>query len=94
MLSQTPSKVTQCLEYADDSRRRARAATDPWLRSFWEKMDRKWCAIAQTYSRIEQAESFLAEFYFISRTSAPAAPPAPVQLARISGCAREPHPPA
>ena len=54
-------------------------------------MDRKWSAMALTYSRIEQAESFLADFYFISKTSSPDAPPAPVSFVRISD-AREPRP--
>ena len=90
MLGQPRSKVTQCLEYADDSRRRARAACDPQLRSFWEKMDRKWCALAQTYSKLQQTENFLTEFYLISKMSA-ADLPAPVQFAQTSGGAGGPH---
>ena len=81
MLNQTPSKVTQCLEYAEDSQRRAWSASDPDLRRFWEKMERKWSAIAQTYSRIEQTQSLLAEFYFFSRISAETALSAPAPWA-------------
>jgi hypothetical protein len=54
MLRNLNDEIQECRRYAEDYRRRARAATDPVLRAELSDMEERWIYLARSYEFTER----------------------------------------
>ena len=54
MLRNLNDEIEECRRYAEDYRRRARAATDPVLRAELSDMEERWIYLARSYEFTER----------------------------------------
>jgi len=53
MSEETDHKFAECLEMADEARRRADKASTPEDERFWLRMEQRWLRLAKTYRETE-----------------------------------------